>query len=223
LDSDKPWDFDALAGAGAIRSTTADMVRFARAHLDPPDGPIGETLNLAWKQHLEAEGEHFAMGLGWHIARDGSTRWHNGQTGGYHAMILISRLLDAGVVVLSNTATGQVDVIAESIIQSMAGMDVRPKPIRKTVDVEREVMKRLVGRYQLSPVFTLDVQLQNSHLVVQATNQPAVRVYPESETTWHYRVVDAKLVFDLPESGAATSLTLHQHGLQLPAKRVRSP
>jgi len=28
------------------------------------------------------------MGLGWHVTPDG-THWHNGQTGGYHSMILI--------------------------------------------------------------------------------------------------------------------------------------
>ena len=29
------------------------------------------------------------MGLGWHIARDGITRWHNGMTGGQHTWLAI--------------------------------------------------------------------------------------------------------------------------------------
>ena len=75
------WGFDALAGVGAIRSTTRDMLRFIQANLDPRASPLGKAIELAWKQHLPAKGQAFAMGLGWHIARDEQTRWHNGQTG----------------------------------------------------------------------------------------------------------------------------------------------
>lgn len=120
------WGFDALAGAGAVRSTTKDLLRFIGANLDPPTSVLGKAINLAWKKHLPAEGKAFAMGLGWHIARDGNTRWHNGQTGGYHSMMLINRQLDAGVIVLCNTTSGELDALAESIIQTMAGMTVEP-------------------------------------------------------------------------------------------------
>ena len=61
------------------------------------------------------------MGLGWHIAGDGSTRWHNGQTGGYHSMMLVNRRLGAASIVLSNTATPEVDQLGEQIIQMLAG------------------------------------------------------------------------------------------------------
>ena len=70
---DVNWEFDALAGAGAIRSTTKDMLIFLQANLDPPAGPLGKAIELAWQEHLPAKGDAFAMGLGWHIARDGET------------------------------------------------------------------------------------------------------------------------------------------------------
>lgn len=80
---DKAWDFDALAGCGAIRSNINDMLLFAEASLNPPEGPLGKAIELAWTQHKPAKNGNHAMGLGWMIALDGSTRWHNGQTGGY--------------------------------------------------------------------------------------------------------------------------------------------
>ncbi len=218
--ADKRWDFDALAGAGGIRSTTADMIRFIQANLDPPDDALGRAINLAWKQHLPATGKDFAMGLGWHIARDGSTRWHNGQTGGYHSMLLINRTLDVGVIVLCNTATPEVDAIGESIIQTLAGIDVKPRTFAATKKVDPKVVARLVGRYQLVPNFVLDVRADGERLYVQATGQQEFRVYSESETSWKYKVVDAKLTFELPESGPCTAVTLHQNGRDMKGQRT---
>jgi CubicO group peptidase (beta-lactamase class C family) len=217
---DRNWGFDALAGAGAIRSTTEDMLRFIQANLDPPASPLGTAIELAWKQHLPAKGQAFAMGLGWHIARDGQTRWHNGQTGGYHSMMLISRQLDAGVVVLCNTASGKLDALAESIIQTMAGMNVEPAKFTKEKKVPAEVVARLQGRYQLVPAFILTVRADGEKLFVKATNQPEFRVYAESETEWKYRVVDASLTFELPKTGNSPAVTLHQSGRDMRAPRI---
>lgn len=118
------WEFADMPGAGGIRSTTADMLRFAAANLDPPDNEpdneIGESLELAWKQHQTGDSSSLAMGLGWHIARDGKTRWHNGATGGYRSMLMINRDLRIAVVVLGNTACPDIDALAERIIQSLA-------------------------------------------------------------------------------------------------------
>ncbi|HIF00800.1 MAG TPA: class A beta-lactamase-related serine hydrolase [Planctomycetes bacterium] len=95
---EKSWDFDALAGCGAIRSNIDDMLLFAKASLHPPDGRLGKAIDLAWQQHKPPIGDNRAMGLGWMIAGDGTTRWHNGQTGGYHCMMLINRSLNSAAV-----------------------------------------------------------------------------------------------------------------------------
>ena len=33
----RTWDLDALAGAGALRSDAADLLRYLQAHLNPPE------------------------------------------------------------------------------------------------------------------------------------------------------------------------------------------
>ena len=83
-----PWTFADLPGAGGIHATMRDMMRFAKAQLNPPPGKLGEAIELAWKQQHDADASGPAMGLGWMIAGDGQTRWHNGQTGGSHAATL---------------------------------------------------------------------------------------------------------------------------------------
>lgn len=219
LKADHSWDFQSIAAAGAIRSTTSDMIKFVQAHLHP-EKEMKDTIELAWKEHARPKGYPFAMGLGWHIARDGSTRWHNGQTGGYHSMVMINRSLDAGVVVLCNTASAKVDGIGESIVQMLAGVDVKPPEFDLEVEVEPKKVARLAGVYELAPNFSLTIRADQSRLFVQATGQPELEVFPSSETRWFYKVVAASLVFKISDDGKCEAVTLHQNGLELPGKRT---
>jgi len=220
LVEDHFWEFDALAGAGSIRSTATDMLRFIQANLKPTDSEIGKAIDLAWEKSLPPSKDHFAMGLGWMIAGDGSTRWHNGQTGGYHSIIFVNRDLDAGLVLLSNTATTELDALGQQIFQTIVGMKVAPRKFDKEVTVDTAVVKRLVGKYQLAPGVVVSVTSSGDRLMAQLTGQQALRVYPESDTTWNYREVKAQLRFDLPDEDAATKVTLYQNGNVIPAPRI---
>ena len=122
-----PWTFSDLPGAGGIHATMRDMMRFAKAQLTPPTGNLGDAIELAWKQQRDADASGPAMGLGWMIAGDGQTRWHNGQTGGSHAALFINRELKCAVVVLCNTAvTNEVDQLAMQLVMKAAGQEVEP-------------------------------------------------------------------------------------------------
>jgi hypothetical protein len=133
--------------------------------------------------------------------------------------VYVSRPANAAVVVLTNTGNGEVDALAEQLIQMLAGADVKPREFAKPVRVADEVLQRYVGSYQLAPGFVLTVTTENGKLFLEATDQPKFRVYPTSETEWKYKVVDARLVFDVDDAGTCTGLTLHQNGLELPAAR----
>ena len=71
-------------------------------------------------------------------------------------MMLINRQLDAGVVVLCNTASGKLDALAESIIQTMAGMNVEAAKFTEGKKVPAKVVARLQGRYQFVPSHQCD-------------------------------------------------------------------
>ena len=217
---DKAWDFDALAGCGAIRSNINDMLLFAEASLNPPDGPFGKAIELAWTQHKPAKNGNHAMGLGWMIALDGSTRWHNGQTGGYQSMMLVSRQADCAVVLLCNTAGSGTDALAEQIIQTAMGLDVQPRTFDKEVKVDPRVAKRLEGKYELAPGIVITVQVKDGRMMAQLTGQQFLALIPTSETEWKYQLVDATLKFELPESGNSPKVTLLQAGRVMPSPRL---
>jgi CubicO group peptidase (beta-lactamase class C family) len=219
---DHSWRFDALAGCGGIRSTGEDMLRFAAAQLDPQDDELGQAIELAWEVHQKPlkKGD-FAMGLGWHIAHDGSTRWHNGQTGGYHAALFISRPLNIAVVVLTNTATMEVDALAEDVLLAVAGQDVKPREFEKTTDVPAEVLERYVGKYRLAPGAEFTVSTKGGKLLVGLTGQPTFEVYPRSETEWFYKVVEATLTFQVDSQGKCAAVELFQNGVRQTAGRIK--
>lgn len=217
---DQNWDFDALAGCGSIRSNVDDMLVFAKANLNPPTGQLGSAMELAWKEHKPAKSGNHAMGLGWMIAHDGSTRWHNGQTGGYHSMLLVNRSLKSAVILLANTANPQLDMLAEQIFQTILGMEVKPTHFDQEFEVKPEVAQRLQGKYQLAPGVVLTVQVKEGKMMAQVTGQQFLAVIPESETEWKYQLVDATLKFELPESGNSPKVTLFQSGQELNAPRL---
>ncbi|MDX2358628.1 serine hydrolase domain-containing protein [Dietzia sp. PP-33] len=91
----EPWPVAGIAGAGALRSTATDMVRFLEAQVDPASTGLGDAIRLT--QATPPDGPR-RMGLGWHRAW-GRTLWHNGGTGGFRSIAIIGP--DSGTVVLA--------------------------------------------------------------------------------------------------------------------------
>jgi hypothetical protein len=99
------------------------------------------------------------------------------------------------------------------------GPDYQPPPPRKEIAVNPEILKSYVGQYELMPGFLFDVIVENDQLMVQITGQPRFQVFPESETKFFYKVVDAQLTFQKDGNGKVTSLILHQGGRDQIAKK----
>jgi len=212
------WDLPTLAGAGAIRSTVDDMLRFLKANIDAPKGPLGESLRQSHQKRVVVGGP-ITMGLGWHRNEDTGIVWHNGQTGGYHSFLGFHPTRRAGVVVLANTATGLVDAVGGNVLLIQAGEPAKPVGVRPTIKLDSTALESFTGEYVLAPGAVLKVTRSGNQLLAQLTGQPAFRIYPEAENRFYYRVVDAQLAFDRDAGGKVTGLTLHQNGRSTKAPR----
>jgi Domain of unknown function (DUF3471) len=62
---------------------------------------------------------------------------------------------------------------------------------------------------------------EGNKLMGQATGQPKVELHPESATMFSVKEVNAKIEFAVDEAGKTSSLTLHQGGQKLPAKKIK--
>lgn len=100
------WHMGALAAAGGLHSTAADLARLLTACLDPEATELGAAIEvaLAPRVTIPGEGGPAQVGLAWHHAvRDGHrVIWHNGMTGGYSAMVALRPARRAGIAVLAN-------------------------------------------------------------------------------------------------------------------------
>ena len=217
------WEFKAMAGAGAIRSTVGDMLKFCRANLSAPDSPTGKAIDIAFSQQRKPKGlGSRPMGFGWIINPGTETHWHNGGTGGYHTIMFVNRKQNRAAVVLCNTATGEVDRLGIDIMSLLAEKKVEPRNFRKSISVTPEICKRYVGTYKLNGAFTFTVAYANEQktaLTVQLTGQNPLMIYPETETLWFLKVVKAEIEFTVDDEGKCTALTLIQNGLRQKARK----
>ena len=98
------WNFDCLAGCGALRSSAKDMVRFLAANLGRFKTKLYPALKRAQSGRTETATPGLRAAMGWHVWTKSDTEviWHNGGTGGYRSFCGFIKDKKIGAVVLSN-------------------------------------------------------------------------------------------------------------------------
>lgn len=119
------WDIPTFAGAGGLRSTANDMLKFVEANLAIEDTPVHAAMRDSRSERFRSD-PGTALGLGWHLKTveglDEPLVWHNGQTGGYHSFLGIVPGKGVGAVFLTNTAGYSIDGAAiGAIVDLCAG------------------------------------------------------------------------------------------------------
>ena len=126
------WDQDALAGAGALRSTASDMLSYLEANLHPDRavrgvGPDAATLPsaLVMSHKVQASAGPAQIAFAWLYLPEEGDYWHNGGTGGYTAYAFVNPHGDYAAVVLMNVGPDPrgsfADLLGRHISQRFAG------------------------------------------------------------------------------------------------------
>ena len=102
----KNWDFDALAGCGALRSTADDLLRFLAANLELTDSPLRPAMRRMRSIRKPTGIPDLEIAMAWHIfTKFGhDIVWHNGGTMGYHTFAGFDPAAKKGVVILSDSS-----------------------------------------------------------------------------------------------------------------------
>jgi len=120
----RAFDLDALAGAGAFRSTAGDMLTYLEAQLHPENAKALAAA-LAESQKLRADIAPGArIALGWFYDADTGTYWHGGTTYGCTGEAVFNPKRDYAIIVLSNTGGGSVisaDILGDHIRSRLTG------------------------------------------------------------------------------------------------------
>jgi serine-type D-Ala-D-Ala carboxypeptidase/endopeptidase len=201
----KNWDFDALAGAGAIKSTANDMLRYLRANMGVGASPLAAAMQFAQQPRSSAVGA-MRIGLAWMTTESGIA-WHNGETGGYAGFIGFTADRRRGVVVLTDTGT-LVDDLGFASLDPGAEI----APTRKAIVLPGAALEHYVGTYKLADNFLLKLFRSGDGLLAQATGQGPIPIFPSAPNEFFAQVAGISISFTRDSSGAVNGLVLHQNG-----------
>ena len=214
------WDIPTLAGAGALRSTVKDLLTFVEANLGPRESVLHRALAATQVAQRPFPAPNMEIGLGWIIRteHDRTILWHNGGTGGYRSFVGFDPVSSSGVVVLSNT-TFSVDDLGFHLLDRRFDLST-PPPQRTEIEVDPGIYDEYAGRYQVAKGTIATITRENDQIFIQLTGQPRLEIFPESQSSFFLRAVEAQVSFGRDEGGTVDHLVLHQNGLDQRAVRL---
>lgn len=222
----KPWNMSWAGGAGQLYSTLHDLMKWN-------EGVFGgevlseSSLEAAFTPAVLNDGSATQYGYGWMISevRGLKVITHNGGLDGFATHL--SRYPDQNVtfVAMSNcvpVAAAPPDafraggMLAEVYLwQEMQPR--KPPEIDQTIDTEK--LAKFVGRYDYGGA-VMTLTLKDGQFFGQLTGQPAIKLFPKSETVLVSRVVEASIEFVMDDDGKVTHVIHQQGGNKIEAPRM---
>ena len=204
-------DMTVPGGAGALYSTVEDLRRWNEGlhsgKVVPP--------KLLEEMRTPGKGD-YGFGLVISPIRNRKAIHHGGGIEGFNTVLAWFPEERLTVAALSNVNTPAMQQIAADLAAIALGDAYTVPKERSAISLDPKLLDRLPGRYELKPGFVLTVRREGNRLFSQATGQPEAEIFAETETKFFYKVVDAQITF----AANGESLTLHQGGRDMPAKRL---
>ena len=141
------FEIDSLAGAGALRSSVNDMLKFLAAAMELTETPLKPAFATLRSLHRSTGVAELEIALGWHVWTrfGGEVWWHNGGTGGYRSWAGFDPRTRRAAVVLCNTRFGVDDLGLHFVNAQYPAAKLAPP--RNAVTLPRELLSEylLVG------------------------------------------------------------------------------
>ena len=210
------WDFPTdMHGVGGIRGSLNDLVLYAQANLDSGSSELSHLIETQ-KAILSPSGQ--TMGMNWFHSKIGEQEFifHEGGTGGFSSLLMISPKSRTGIVILSDTALTNIGGLGQ-LAFSLINNDIEtPKP-RLAIEAPQDLLEELSGEYELAEArLTLSLWSKDGKLFGQATGQEEIEFAYDSHGDFYPLSVDALLkptksskgvTFDWFQGGASMRAT----------------
>lgn len=207
----RAWGFDALAAAGGLRASTDDVLRFARLFFDGAQHGHAAAAALALGAHSRAPGGP-PVGLGWHhiggLPGFAAVVGHEGQTGGYHTVLLVAPRERIAVTVLANAPCGELGELGVSLLRRARGEAVAPATFAALAPVPPRALDELPGAYRVGFLDSVTVEAVDGALVLRRSGAPRVRLHAVGGDRYEYRVVPGALEVTRDAAGQVEALVL---------------
>lgn len=154
----------------------------------------------------------------------------DGGTGGYASFIGYSARTGIATVLLSNTGYSWKASTSDTRITEWSATPALGRhllnanfalpTLHRQVPIDPAKLSAYAGRYPLTTRYELTVTPKDDHLMIEV-GQDLYEVFPESDTRFFYRAMNAEITFEVAPDGTASALVLHQNGRD--RRAVRSP
>jgi hypothetical protein len=215
-------------GAGVLFSTVEDLFRWNEGIFN---GKVltEASLKAAFtpvKTENKDENSPDGYGYGWALAtlRDTREISHGGGLNGFSSFLLRVPSENFTVVALAN-ALPENPAIAPSLLAHEAlefCLGEKLPPRAANIKVSPATLDALVGRYDYGSAI-LTVEKEGSRLFAQLSGQPRREIFPESETNFFWKVVEARVTFVKNAEGKVVKAIHHQNGATINAARLPDP
>jgi CubicO group peptidase (beta-lactamase class C family) len=204
-----PIDMTQPYSAGSLYSTVEDLFLWNEALFS---GKLLSAKSL--EAMLTPVKNNYGYGLGIQMKAGRKIISHGGGINGFSTVI--TRFADEKLtlVVLRNADYGSPapGPISQALAAIVFGEKYEIPGTAVAVKVDPKIYDAYAGRYELAPNFILTISREGDRLLARATEQPQFELFPESETKYFLKEVDAKVTFVRDAAGKVTHLILHQGG-----------
>jgi len=226
------WDLPTLAGAGALRSTANDMLKYLAANMGLSAGPDARLVAAMQTTQVKPVVDSAdatpnplgVIGLGWFLTQPHGTKLvsHGGGTGGYLTYAAFDPVAKRGVVVLSNSTTDVGDIALHLLDTRNALKSYEPPKVFTPVKIDAKSFDEFVGVFEIAPGNTLTFSREGERFFVAATGLAKLEILPYEPLSFFAKDFDAQVTF-VRENGKVEQLTLRQDGMPVQVKRLKSP
>lgn len=209
----KGWEMPPVfAGAGGLRSTAGDMIKYLAANLGLLKSPLSAAMQKTHEEKKNIRGEVLKIGLAWFVIRKDDLKIliHEGGTEANSSFIAFDPQEKIGVVVLSNSNS----VISDIGLYALTGgkfdlLQLGDYKTPEAVLLDAAVYDDYVGTYQTTPNFFITITRENDRLFGQGTGQPRFELFPQSENTFFLKAVMATITFVRDSQGKVIQAIIH--------------
>jgi len=209
-----PWDMQAFAGAGALRSTPRDLLLFGRAIAAGRSGPLGAAAERLVTPQARFDGE---IGLAVFVAGPPARRTfsHNGGTGGFSSYLIVAPDTQEVMVLLASNSRTPLYRVGAEVVAGRYPATARPEPL----DPAR--LPEYAGVFRETKANAFSFAVQDGVLYLRGTGQPFSALTPAGKDTF-LRGTTAQAVFTR-EGGKVVGVTWFSRGAERTARRTDAP
>jgi CubicO group peptidase (beta-lactamase class C family) len=193
--------------AGALYSTGEDLLRWEQGLFG---GKVISTASLT-KMTTPFKND-YALGVVVQSANGRKVVQHGGGIEGFNTYLAYYPDTTVTVAVLGNVNGQAPNQIATKLADLAHGRAVQLTSERREIPVPVATLSKYVGTYELAPGVQMMIRLAGDHLTTQLVGQPQITIFPESETKFFLKAVDAQLEFFTDAARKVTHAVMYQNG-----------